>query len=96
MSLNGMHRAGTSPMQLIFGKIIIIIIIIIIFFFYYYKLKVENEIEKAHFETSSLIFCWLIRWLVWKLSWVQGMSQEETETIHCVRNFQYKACHKIK
>ena len=50
-------------MQLIFGKIIIIIIIIIIIL--YYKLKVENEIEKAHFKTSLLIFCWLIRWLVW-------------------------------
>ena len=36
-----------------------------IVFNYYYKLKVENEIEKAHFETSLLIFCWLIRWLVW-------------------------------
>ena len=56
------------------------------YYHYYYwgnKLQVENEIEKAHFETSLLIFCWLIRWLVWQLSWVQGMSQEETETIQC-------------
>ena len=40
-------------MQLIFGKIIIIITIII----RGNKLKVENEIKKAHFETSLLIFC---------------------------------------
>ena len=62
-------------MQLIFGKIIIIIIILLLlllllfyyyyYYYYHYKLKVENEIEKAHFKTSLLIFCWLIRWLVW-------------------------------
>ena len=55
MSLNSMHNVAYAAN---FWKNYY-------YYYYYYKLKVENEIEKAHFETSLLIFCWLIRWLVW-------------------------------